>query len=44
MKKSGAIAIATGRTHSLAVTQDGTVWAWGQNDTGQRAPRLSGRR
>ncbi len=29
------IAIAAGGRHSLAVAQDGTVWAWGANDTGQ---------
>lgn len=32
---SGVIAIAAGRHHSLAAKSDGTVWAWGRNDTGQ---------
>ena len=29
------IAIAAGYYHSLAVRRDGTVWAWGNNNTGQ---------
>ena len=29
------VAIATGNAHALALKQDGTVWAWGQNDHGQ---------
>ena len=29
------VAIAGGRDHGLAVTADGTVWAWGSNDFGQ---------
>ncbi|TAJ78805.1 MAG: hypothetical protein EPO42_07300 [Gallionellaceae bacterium] len=28
-------AIAGGYSHTLAVTSDGQVWAWGRNDTGQ---------
>lgn len=28
-------AIAGGLDHTLAVTQDGQVWSWGRNDTGQ---------
>lgn len=28
-------AIGAGFTHTLAVTSDGQVWAWGRNDTGQ---------
>lgn len=32
---TGAIAIAAGRQHSLAVTRDETVWAWGLNLNGQ---------
>lgn len=28
-------AIATGGTHSLALRQDGTVWSWGYNGSGQ---------
>jgi alpha-tubulin suppressor-like RCC1 family protein len=27
--------IAAGDYHSLAVANDGTVWAWGKNDRGQ---------
>lgn len=29
------IAVAAGRRHSLAVLEDGSVYAWGQNDYGQ---------
>jgi hypothetical protein len=29
------IAIAAGTTHSLALKNDGTVWVWGENSTGQ---------
>jgi alpha-tubulin suppressor-like RCC1 family protein len=32
---SGVIAIATGDYHSLALRNDGTVWAWGANWYGQ---------
>ena len=32
---TGAIAIAADYRHSLAVRNDGTVWAWGSNDSGQ---------
>ena len=32
---SGVVAIAAGASHSLAVTWDGTLWAWGRNDFGQ---------
>lgn len=28
-------ALAGGKAHSLALLQDGTVWAWGRNDNGQ---------
>jgi len=31
----GIIAIATGGNHSLTVKSDGTVWAWGNNGSGQ---------
>jgi len=31
----GATAIAAGFRHSLALKDDGTVWGWGRNDTGQ---------
>ncbi|MDB5053619.1 MAG: hypothetical protein JWM44_1669 [Bacilli bacterium] len=33
--KAGWKAIGAGGSHSLAVKQDGTVWAWGQNTFGQ---------
>lgn len=29
------VAIAAGAYHSLALTKDGTVWAWGRNNRGQ---------
>jgi alpha-tubulin suppressor-like RCC1 family protein len=32
---AGAIAVAAGARHSLAVLADGTVWAWGRNAEGQ---------
>ncbi|RYD99337.1 MAG: hypothetical protein EOP50_04350, partial [Sphingobacteriales bacterium] len=32
---SGVAAIAVGNLHSIAVTLNGTVWAWGQNSNGQ---------
>ncbi len=32
---SGVTAIGTGMNHSLAVKNDGTVWAWGENHHGQ---------
>lgn len=32
---SGIVAISAGRLHCLALRNDGTVWAWGQNDYGQ---------
>ena len=32
---TGVIAIACGRSHSLALKSDGTVWAWGYNNAGQ---------
>lgn len=32
---SNIIAIAEGENHSLALRNDGTVWAWGFNDEGQ---------
>ena len=30
-----AVAVGTGRTHALALRSDGTVWAWGNNGSGQ---------
>ena len=30
-----AVAIAAGVKHQLAIKRDGTVWAWGKNDSGQ---------
>jgi len=32
---TGVTAVAAGRYHSLALKEDGTVWAWGDNSTGQ---------
>jgi hypothetical protein len=32
---AGATGVAAGRFHSLAVKNDGTVWAWGQNSDGR---------
>ena len=32
---AGVIAVAAGSGHSLALSADGTVWAWGSNDAGQ---------
>ena len=28
-------AIASGSTHNLALKEDGTVWSWGDNTSGQ---------
>jgi alpha-tubulin suppressor-like RCC1 family protein/C1A family cysteine protease len=36
---TGVIAIAGGDYHSLALKNDGTVWAWGANDYGQLGNR-----
>ena len=30
-----AVAVAAGRDHALALNGDGTVWAWGSNESGQ---------
>ena len=32
---SGVTAIAAGSSHNLALKDDGTVWAWGSNQSGQ---------
>ncbi|HEY4427788.1 MAG TPA: IPT/TIG domain-containing protein [Solirubrobacteraceae bacterium] len=32
---SGVSAVAAGANHSLALLSDGTVWAWGENSSGQ---------
>ncbi|HYO52440.1 hypothetical protein [Archangium sp.] len=32
---TGMVALAAGSTHSLALREDGTVWAWGNNRKGQ---------
>ncbi|HEX6699542.1 MAG TPA: RHS repeat-associated core domain-containing protein [Gaiellaceae bacterium] len=32
---SGVAAIAAGGTHALALKKDGTVWGWGNNNTGE---------
>ena len=39
----GITAVAAGDTHSLALRQDGTVWAWGANDDGQLGSQPSDR-
>jgi alpha-tubulin suppressor-like RCC1 family protein len=31
----GAVAVAAGQTHSLALRSDGTLWSWGSNVVGQ---------
>nr|WP_239014576.1 hypothetical protein [Archangium violaceum] len=33
---SGVVAVAAGTLHLLAVLSDGTLWAWGSNEYGQR--------
>ncbi len=39
---SGAVAIAAGNTHSMAVKTDGTVWTWGANSNGQLGNATNG--
>ena len=41
---AGAIAISAGYGHSVALTQDGSVWTWGQNDSGQLGVAVSASR
>lgn len=41
---SGATSIAAGGRHSLAVKSDGTVWAWGDNTSGQLGNVTAGSR
>lgn len=38
------VAIAAGRSHSLALTFEGVVWAWGANDRGQLGIAATGDR
>jgi alpha-tubulin suppressor-like RCC1 family protein len=37
----GIVAVAAGEFHTLAVDQDGRVWAWGLNNAGQVLPDAS---
>jgi alpha-tubulin suppressor-like RCC1 family protein len=32
---TGVVAVAAGNYHSIALLNDGTVWAWGRNDDGE---------
>jgi alpha-tubulin suppressor-like RCC1 family protein len=41
---AGLVSIGAGELHSLAVTGDGMVWAWGDNDSGQLGRERTGRR
>ena len=33
--KDNVIAVSTGGTHTVAITTDGGLWAWGRNNRGQ---------
>ncbi|AFH61697.1 hypothetical protein B2K_13375 [Paenibacillus mucilaginosus K02] len=39
--KSGVTMVAAGRFHSLALKEDGTVWAWGKDSLGNGTPYSS---
>jgi alpha-tubulin suppressor-like RCC1 family protein len=41
---SGIVSIASGIAHGLAVRNDGTVWSWGWNDSGQLGNGIQGSR
>ncbi|QRK09614.1 hypothetical protein JQX13_05635 [Archangium violaceum] len=40
---SGVTAVAAGLSHSLALREDGTVWAWGSSSNGQLGNGTTGR-
>ena len=39
---TGIVAVSAGAWHSLALKNDGTVWAWGNNSSGQLGDDISG--
>jgi len=39
---NGVAAVTTGTSHTVALKGDGTVWAWGYNDSGQLGDGTSG--
>jgi len=41
---TGALAVAAGTAHSLALLSDGTVWSWGANTSGQLGDGTTERR
>jgi Regulator of chromosome condensation (RCC1) repeat/IPT/TIG domain len=41
---SGVVAVAGGEGHSLALLEDGTVWAWGADEKGQLGDGRTGER